>query len=466
MDRLILAVGLILFSNHARAWGDKLEPKEPAWISELPIVSGYYYALGVGEAELESEARKTADQEAIGKLFETVFGIRYSSKSETTSSKSSDSLKIDSSAVIDSEFLDKIEHTSFYSKKSAHGKTMAYQLVRVNKADADRRKKASNDFFKGHKPGHLSIESDPAGAVLYIDGIRHSETPLGTTLVPGKYRLKIVKSGFKDYEKSIQIRRGEKISIDVTLEKATGTLNISCDEKEAILKVDGNLIEGEKNWSVEVSAGSHKISVESKGFQDLKKTVFIQSQEEKEIKVVLKSNSVKRTIKNPDGQLSFMEREARSLGDQGLWGELIKHCRGNRNSPSFKSNSFFYEAVALNQMALYSQALDALIYSIATSNDAVKQDLACTIYGNLKDYKEAIKRCDEAIDLDPVSSGVYLLTKARVLKKEFYDTASNNVKVLMGQSYIAASKLNRIAKKELLTLCRKDPYEYSQFCVR
>jgi hypothetical protein len=435
------------------AWADGTASDQPIWVTEMPIHEDYYFAVGVGESEQESESRKAADQDAVNNLFQSIYGVHFTSSAQVDSTSSSQSIKVDSRTEMDVEFLDKIEHLSFYSRKTNNNKILAYQLVRIKKTDADQRKKASDDFYKGHKPGHLFVESDPIGASIFIDGVKHGSTPSDTTVVPGKYTIKIVKAGFKDYQKSIVIKRGDKVSIEASLEKTIGSLVITCSNSNAKLYVDGAAISGDGSWSSDVSTGTHKIVVEAVGFSTFRKNISIQSKEKKEISVTLKPLKNDAKVFDPtklvDMNLPGVEAEARALINLGKWGGLVKYCRENRKNPIFTGNSYYYEGMAFYNLGLYGQALNAVQSSFSYSKTSNQYDLLCLVRASLNDFEKAVSDCDEAIFMNPDNSS-YLLTKARVLRMQndafgFFD---GSIKPRMLDAYRAASKMNPIAKRE------------------
>lgn len=65
----------------------------------------------------------------------------------------------------------------------------------------------------------VTIESNPSGAEVYIDGEYRGVTPLTVSLLPGNYYLKLVKSGYHDYTTQISVIAGESITISRTLTK-------------------------------------------------------------------------------------------------------------------------------------------------------------------------------------------------------------------------------------------------------
>lgn len=67
------------------------------------------------------------------------------------------------------------------------------------------------------KTGILNLNSDPNGAQVYIDDHLTIATNNSLNLTPGKYTVKIIKEGYFDWQKDIQIKREVVSNADATL---------------------------------------------------------------------------------------------------------------------------------------------------------------------------------------------------------------------------------------------------------
>lgn len=65
----------------------------------------------------------------------------------------------------------------------------------------------------------LHIDSDPGGAEIEIDGAFAGTTPRNKSLKAGKYKIKLKKKGYKDWEREMEVSAGEEIPIQAQLEK-------------------------------------------------------------------------------------------------------------------------------------------------------------------------------------------------------------------------------------------------------
>ncbi|TXT42898.1 MAG: protein kinase, partial [Spirochaetes bacterium] len=61
----------------------------------------------------------------------------------------------------------------------------------------------------------LSIESNVAGAQVFIDGVYYGTTPLSIRLQARRYTLRVTKPGHKDFLKTLELKRSERIYAQV-----------------------------------------------------------------------------------------------------------------------------------------------------------------------------------------------------------------------------------------------------------
>jgi len=70
------------------------------------------------------------------------------------------------------------------------------------------------------KPGSIEVRSEPSGALVVLDGKDVGKTPLTITEVaPGVRNVRVVLSGYKSYESSVEVARDGVSVLDVVLEK-------------------------------------------------------------------------------------------------------------------------------------------------------------------------------------------------------------------------------------------------------
>ncbi len=97
------------------------------------------------------------------------------------------------------------------------GVTMEYEQegVKDTKQTIATRKGSRQDDSRGV----VKITSDPEGAEVEIDGAFAGNTPRSKALVPGEYKLKLRKKGYKDWERKLAIEAGETVQVHAEMEK-------------------------------------------------------------------------------------------------------------------------------------------------------------------------------------------------------------------------------------------------------
>jgi len=65
----------------------------------------------------------------------------------------------------------------------------------------------------------VSLESNPAGADIEVDGHFVGNTPSDFQLTEGEHTISVKKSGFKDWERKLQVSAGSNVHLNAELEK-------------------------------------------------------------------------------------------------------------------------------------------------------------------------------------------------------------------------------------------------------
>ncbi len=120
----------------------------------------------------------------------------------------------------------------------------------------------------------LVVTTDPSGATVSIDGGEGKPSPLVVkTLARGKHRVRIVKRGWVDVDRSIDLAGGEASTLEVKLERPRYTMKIVSQPSGADVTVDGSE-RGRTPLALEVTeAEFHEVLVRKEGFRA--KTVFV-----------------------------------------------------------------------------------------------------------------------------------------------------------------------------------------------
>jgi hypothetical protein len=108
------------------------------------------------------------------------------------------------------------------------------------------------------QPTTLTVETDPPGAEVWIDGKRVGETPLQTRIAPGEHELDVVKRGRRTKHVEVSLRPGVNETYSFRLARSTrvppwvtwaslGTGAVSLTAGIALLAIDENPIRRDCN---------------------------------------------------------------------------------------------------------------------------------------------------------------------------------------------------------------------------
>jgi len=170
----------------------------------------------------------------------------------------------------------------------------------------------------------LYLNTDPAGAKVFIDGIERGETPLDfKSIRSGEYFIRISKDGYKDRFIRVVIYSRSRREITLDLEIAKGIIlpEITRDPAsppglpfEPDLFVDGVKVFGEV---LTVPVGWHSLSVSAFGWEQQSENVYVAEDEAKKVGFMLKAAEFRLSRFSP-GRKRFNPGNSGALGTTEL----------------------------------------------------------------------------------------------------------------------------------------------------
>ena len=127
----------------------------------------------------------------------------------------------------------------------------------------------------------LYVSSRPSGAEIFINGAKQSgQTPTTLPLGPGQYNLVLRLSGYEAYAGNVQVKDNIQTTLDVDLkEKATAShvawAQVTSNPQGAEIIVDGNSTGQLTPYRVQVTAGTHKVTLKLDGYQPFRSTLQV-----------------------------------------------------------------------------------------------------------------------------------------------------------------------------------------------
>ena len=130
----------------------------------------------------------------------------------------------------------------------------------------------------------ISVYSDPQGVKVYLDNTYKGVTPLFIEKIsPGQYWVKLVKSGYQDWEKNITVSPALTRTISANLIPLPyGSISISCNQSGAKIFLDGTYKKASSTKPVvleDVKEGYHELTIIKDGFRTWVEDVWVYTDE-------------------------------------------------------------------------------------------------------------------------------------------------------------------------------------------
>ena len=101
----------------------------------------------------------------------------------------------------------------------------------------------------------LRLDSTPPGAAVRIDGERVATTPARIALMPGRHLVELELDGFALASRTVEVDRGDRVALTVTLEAGTGRLSLLSNPRGAWVELDGARVDGVTPLEIEHPTG-------------------------------------------------------------------------------------------------------------------------------------------------------------------------------------------------------------------
>ena len=123
--------------------------------------------------------------------------------------------------------------------------------------------------------GYLKVNTTPeSGAEIEINGKLQSQTTPFTSqeLESGKYTVQAFKPMYKSLPQEVDIHDGKTSEITINLIPTFATANITCQDKEAEIYIDGEF-KAKGSFNGQLAEGTHQLEVKKKSHRTIKKTI-------------------------------------------------------------------------------------------------------------------------------------------------------------------------------------------------
>lgn len=135
----------------------------------------------------------------------------------------------------------------------------------------------------------VTLSSNPPQARILVDGDEQAATPSSVEVMQGKRRISLAMTGFKDWHQVLDILPNTPVQLpEVVLEAVDGMIRISSTPSNANVTVD-DVFRGKTPIALEIEPGrEHNVQLFKSGFQAMKRSVLIESGQERQLAVQLR----------------------------------------------------------------------------------------------------------------------------------------------------------------------------------
>ena len=166
----------------------------------------------------------------------------------------------------------------------------------------------------------VTIDSQPQGALILVDGEAVDETPAVVEILQGEHQLILQKEAYSDWHRELEITASESLDAGkVILQAAAGTIRLVSVPGHANVTVDGEF-RGQTPLTVEVSpAHKHSLSIFKPGYQRYTGSLELAAgtSSKRQVKLVAKRGDVHFNIEPQEAMLKI-NGEPRGRGSRTL----------------------------------------------------------------------------------------------------------------------------------------------------
>jgi uncharacterized protein (TIGR02145 family) len=124
-------------------------------------------------------------------------------------------------------------------------------------------------------PGKFSINSEPPGADIYLNGYKVADkTPFTFELNSGTTKIKLKKKKYEDFDTTVVIQSAKTIDLSAKLNSSFLFLNVSSEPSGAIVRIDGvelgkTPLSKEIDLSNKLQRGLKTLQIEADGYEEI-----------------------------------------------------------------------------------------------------------------------------------------------------------------------------------------------------
>lgn len=153
------------------------------------------------------------------------------------------------------------------------------------------------------KSGILHVESDPAGALVRVDGVEVGHTPLHLRPLPGRRILRVESPCRQPWEQVVEVDPDGVVEQRAELKPACGTVHVESEPVGAFVTLDEGKSGAAPITFVDVLPGTHTVRSTLPGHEEVRKTAEVEAGDTTSLSVDLPETGAVRAFE--DGQFRF-----------------------------------------------------------------------------------------------------------------------------------------------------------------
>ncbi len=136
--------------------------------------------------------------------------------------------------------------------------------------------------------GSLMIDSEPANATIYFDGIDIGTTPdTLMSVTPGTHEIEVKMDGYEVWCKRLNVKADKNKALTAVLRITTGAIKINSEPANATIYLDGKEVGTTPDTIRAIAQGTHEVEVQAEGYEKWKRSVKVNVGKEKVLTALL-----------------------------------------------------------------------------------------------------------------------------------------------------------------------------------
>lgn len=149
----------------------------------------------------------------------------------------------------------------------------------------------------------IRVSTVPAGATVLCDGILKDASPVAIhDLAAGAHLIQAEMAGYRSSRKTVQVEEGEKVAVEIKLEKESGLVVIHSRPDGADISINGAHRGKAPLLLTDLPYGDYRVRAASVGYQDREVELRVEGRTPQKLMIDMNSDSARLTVlSKPEG---------------------------------------------------------------------------------------------------------------------------------------------------------------------